>query len=136
MANVTEKYKKLVMGLAGLNHVRLQEAGNTVSSWSSRPPRSTSRGSWTWAAKRAQTTAIVNEDTLFTKTTSDATAELAKKHGPQVLFKEAYPKGNRDFSAILTKVKAANPDVFAAATYFDDAVAITRQMKELDVTPR
>ena len=45
---------------------------------------------------------------------------------------EAYPKGNQDFSALLTKIKAANPDVLAAATYFDDAVAIARQMKELE----
>ena len=89
------------------------------------------------AAKRGlKTIAIVNEDTLFTKTAADATAELAKKRGLQVVFKEAYPKGNQDFSAILTKVKAANPDVFAAATYFDDAVAITRQMKELNVNPK
>src|SRR2546428_335632 len=35
-----------------------------------------------------------------------------------------------------TKVKAANPDVIAAATYFDDAVALTRQMKELNVNPK
>jgi branched-chain amino acid transport system substrate-binding protein len=52
------------------------------------------------------------------------------------VFAEAYPKGNTDFSALLTKVKAANPDVLAAATYFDDAVALTRQMKELNVNPK
>jgi branched-chain amino acid transport system substrate-binding protein len=54
----------------------------------------------------------------------------------QVVFQEAYPKGNQDFSAVLSKIKAANPDVLAAATYFDDAVAIVRQMKELNVNPR
>jgi branched-chain amino acid transport system substrate-binding protein len=53
-----------------------------------------------------------------------------------VVFQEAYPKGNTDFSALLTKIKAVNPDVIAAATYFDDAVALTRQMKELDVNPK
>ena len=54
----------------------------------------------------------------------------------QVVFQEAYPKGNTDFSALLTKVKSLNPDVIAAATYFDDAVALTRQMRELDVNPK
>ena len=34
------------------------------------------------------------------------------------------------------EIKAANPDVIAAATYFDDAVALTRQMKELNVNPK
>src|SRR5262249_16952186 len=51
-------------------------------------------------------------------------------------FTEAYPKGNTDFSALLTKIKSLNPDVIAAGTYFDDAVALTRQMKELNVNPK
>src|SRR5262249_1661632 len=41
-----------------------------------------------------------------------------------------------DFTALLTKIRAANPDVVVASTYFDDAVAITRQMKELNVNPK
>ena len=44
--------------------------------------------------------------------------ELAKKKGLQVVLTEAYPKGTTDFSAILSKVRAANPDVLGAATLF------------------
>ncbi|MGH7432564.1 MAG: amino acid ABC transporter substrate-binding protein [Candidatus Methylomirabilales bacterium] len=89
------------------------------------------------AAKRGlKTVAIINEDTLFPKTTVQGTIELAKQMGLQVVFVEAYPKGNTDFSAIMTKIRAANPDVLGAATYFDDAVAITRQMRELNVNPK
>jgi len=62
--------------------------------------------------------------------------EAARKRGMQVVLQEAYPKGNTDFSALLVKIKAANADVIAAGTYFDDAVAITRQMKELNVNPK
>jgi len=80
--------------------------------------------------------AVVNEDTLFSKAAASGAAELAKKKGLQVVYQEAYPKGNTDFSALLTKVKAQNPDVIAAATYFDDAVALTRQMRELGVNPK
>jgi branched-chain amino acid transport system substrate-binding protein len=89
------------------------------------------------AAKRGlKTVAIINEDTLFPKATVQGTIELAKQKGLQVVFIEAYPKGHTDFSAILTKIRAANPDVLGAATYFDDAVAITRQMRELNVNPK
>ena len=88
------------------------------------------------AKKGLKTVAIVNEDTLFPKATVQGTIELAKQKGLQVVFVEAYPKGNTDFSAILTKIRAANPDVLGAATYFDDAVAITRQMRELNVNPK
>jgi branched-chain amino acid transport system substrate-binding protein len=89
------------------------------------------------AAKRGlRTVALINEDTLFPKATVEGTKELAKQKGLQVVFIEAYPKGHTDFSAILTKIRTANPDVLGAATYFDDAVAITRQMKELNVNPK
>src|SRR5262247_533211 len=86
------------------------------------------------AAKRGlKTVAVINEDTLFPKASAAGAAEQAKKRGMQVVLLEAYPKGNTDFSALLVKLKAANPDVLVAGTYFDDAVAITRQMKELNV---
>ena len=83
-----------------------------------------------------KTIALINEDTIATRAIVRGTMELAKKKGLQVVFDEAYPKGNTDFTPILTKVRAANPDVLAAGTYFDDAVAITRQSRQLDVNPK
>ncbi len=89
------------------------------------------------AAKRGlKTVAVIGEDTLFARAVTQGTVELARKKGLEVLLVEAYPKGQADFAAILSRVRAANPDLIAAATYFDDAVAITRQLKELDVNPR
>ena len=89
------------------------------------------------AARRGlRTVAVIGEDTLFAKAAAQGTVELARKKGLEVVFVEAYPKGLTDFTAILGKVRTANPDVLAAATYFDDAVAITRQVKTLDLNPR
>jgi len=89
------------------------------------------------AARRGlKTVALINEDTLFAKAVVQGTAELARKKGLEVVFVEAYPKGITDFAAILAKVRTANPDVLAAATYFDDAVAITRQLRHLDLNPK
>ena len=89
------------------------------------------------AARRGlKTVALTHEDTLAPKAVAQGAVELAKKRGLSVVLVEAYPKGTTDFSAILTKVRGANPDVLAAATYFDDAVAITRQLKESNVNPR
>jgi branched-chain amino acid transport system substrate-binding protein len=67
---------------------------------------------------------------------AQGTIELATHKGLQVVFAEAYPRGTTAFAAILTKVRAANPDVLAGSTRFEDAVAITRQMRALDVNPR
>jgi branched-chain amino acid transport system substrate-binding protein len=89
------------------------------------------------AAKRGlKTVALIAEDTLFARAVAQGTVELARKKGLDVVFEAAYPKGSTDFAAILARVRTANPDVLAAATYFEDAVAITRQLKELDVNPR
>jgi branched-chain amino acid transport system substrate-binding protein len=54
-----------------------------------------------------------------------------------VVFADTYPLGTADFSAILTKVRAANPDVLGVVTpALEDGVAITRQMKGLNMNPR
>jgi branched-chain amino acid transport system substrate-binding protein len=89
------------------------------------------------AARRGmKTIAVIHEDTLFPKASAQGALELAKKRGLSVVLVEAYPKGATDFSAILSKVRTANPDVLAAATYFEDAVAITGQLKAANVNPR
>jgi len=89
------------------------------------------------AAKRGlKTVAILSEDTIFPKATAQGTVELAKKRGLQVVLVEAYAKGTTDFGALLSRVRAANPEVIAAATYFDDAVAIGRKLKELNINPK
>jgi branched-chain amino acid transport system substrate-binding protein len=136
VANVTEKYKKVMVSpLASTTSIF--KKGRKYILMVISPAEVYLEGLIDIAAKRGlKTVAIVNEDTLFPKSSALGTAEIAKQKSIQVVFQEAYPKGNTDFSALLTKIKAVNPDVIAAATYFDDAVALTRQMKELDVNPK
>jgi branched-chain amino acid transport system substrate-binding protein len=136
VANVSEKYQKvLVSPLAATTSIF--KKGRKYIFMVISPAEVYLEGLIEMAAKRGlKTVAVLNEDTLFTKASATGVVELAKKKGMQVVFQEAYPKGNTDFSAMLTKVKAANPDVIAASTYFDDAVAITRQMKELNVSAK
>ncbi len=135
-ANVTEKYKKIMVApLAATTSIF--KKGRKYIFMVISPAEGYLEGVVDMAAKRGlKTVAVVNEDTLFSKAAAAGAVELAKKKGMQVVFSEAYPKGNTDFSALLTKIKAANPDVVVAGTYFDDAVALTRQMKELNVNPK
>jgi branched-chain amino acid transport system substrate-binding protein len=138
VANVTEKYKKImVTPLAATTSIFRKEPRRKYIFMILSPAEMYLEGLLDMAAKRGlKTVAVVNEDTLFSKAAAAGAAELAKKKGMQVVFQEAYPKGNTDFSALLTKIKATNADVLAAATYFDDAVALTRQMKELNINPK
>jgi len=136
VANVTEKYKKVMVAPLAATTSIFKKGRKYIFMMIS-PAEVYLEGLIDIAARRGlKTVAVINEDTLFPKASANGTVEQAKKKGLQVVFQEAYPKGNTDFSALLTKVKAANPDVLAAATYFDDAVGITRQMKELAVNPK
>ena len=138
VANVSEKYKKVMVSpLAATTSIFKKTPRRQYIFMVISPAEVYLEGLVDMAAKRGlKTVAVVNEDTLFSKAAASGAAELAKKKGLQVVYQEAYPKGNTDFSALLTKVKAQNPDVIAAATYFDDAVALTRQMRELGVNPK
>ena len=138
VANVTEKYKKVMVSpLAATTSIFKKTPRRQYIFMVISPAEVYLEGLVDMAAKRGlKTVAVVNEDTLFSKAAASGAVELAKKKNLQVVYQEAYPKGNTDFSALLTKVKATNPDVIAAATYFDDAVALTRQMRELGVNPK
>jgi branched-chain amino acid transport system substrate-binding protein len=136
VANITEKYKKVMVSPLAATTSIFRKGRKYIFMVIS-PAEVYLEGLIDMAAKRGlKTVAILNEDTLFAKASANGTAELAKKRGLQVVLQEAYPKGNTDFSALLVKIKSLNPDVIAGGTYFDDAVAITRQMKELNVNPK
>ncbi len=136
VASVTEKYR-MPMVAPNAGTTSIYRKGRKFI-FSMNPPAEVHlEGLIDLAAKKGlKTVALVNGDELYLRTTAQATIELAKKKGLQVAFVDAYPEGTTDFSAILTKVRAANPDVLGGATRFEDAVAITRQMKALNVNPR
>ena len=133
VANVTEKYKKLMLAPLG-SAGSIWEKGRRYVIMMVSPAEVYLEGLIDLAARNGlKTIALIYEDTLFPKTTVKGAIALARKRGLDVVLQEAYPKAQTDFAALLTKIKAAAPDVLAAATYFDDVVAITRQMRELDV---
>ena len=86
--------------------------------------------------KGLKTIAVIYEDSIFHTAIAQGVIELAKKRGLQVVVAEPYLLKTTDFTAMLKRIKAANPDVVAATSYFNDAVAIVRQMKETGVEPR
>jgi branched-chain amino acid transport system substrate-binding protein len=83
-----------------------------------------------------RTIALIYEDSPFSRAAVKGASELARKRGLQVVFTEAYPTGNTEFAAILTKARSAIPDAFGAATRGLDAEAVTRQIKALDMNPK
>jgi branched-chain amino acid transport system substrate-binding protein len=136
IANVTEKHRMPVVPCCAAATSVFRKGRKFIFMLTS-PAEVLFEGLLDVAAKRGlKTIAVINEETLFPRASAQGTAELAKKRRLQVVLAEACPKGTTDFSGILGRIKAANPDVLAAATYFDDSVAITRQLKEANVNPR
>jgi branched-chain amino acid transport system substrate-binding protein len=136
VADVSEKYRMPMVSPAGATTSTHRKGRRFVFMMFS-PGEVYLEGFIEMAARRGlKTAALIHEDTMFPRGLAAGTLELAKKHGLTVVLVEAYPPRTTDFSAILRKVRAVNPDVLAAGTYFDDAVTITRQLRELDVNPK
>ena len=136
VADVAEKHRMPMMAATGATSSIFKKGRKFVFMVLS-PAETYFDGLIDMAAKRGlRTLAVVNEDTLFPGASARGTVDLAKKKGLHVVLAEVYPKGTTDFAPILDRVRAANPDVLAVPTYFDDAVIVTRKLKELNVNPR
>lgn len=88
------------------------------------------------AERGAKTVAAMHQNTIFTTTLIRSAVKHAKAKGLKVMFVDKYPKGTSDFSSILIRMKALNPDVILVGGYYPDGVAILKQIKELDINPK
>lgn len=75
--------------------------------------------------------AILHDSTSYAKGLADEANALLKKKGAAVVFFDALTPGERDYTAILTKLKGANPDVVLFTGYFPEAGLLLRQKKDM-----
>lgn len=87
-------------------------------------------------AKDVKTVALLYENSAFGQSSSKSFEEDAKRLGLKIVVKEGYQAGAIDFKPILTKVKAANPDMLYMVSYVMDASLLMRQSKELRINPK
>ncbi len=86
----------------------------------------------TLSAKRI---AIIHDNTAYAKGLADATnAALKGMSGVQVVFFDAVTPGEKDFSAVLTKVKSLNPDATYYTGYYPEGGLMAKQFKDLGVS--
>jgi branched-chain amino acid transport system substrate-binding protein len=82
---------------------------------------------------KPKTIAIIYESTNFGTSGAEDMEKQAVKLGIKVLVKEKYEKGAVDFKPILSKVKAAHPDIIYMVSYVMDASLLMKQIKELRI---
>jgi branched-chain amino acid transport system substrate-binding protein len=76
---------------------------------------------------------VLYESSDFGTSGAEDMVKQSEKAGMKVLTKEQYEKGAVDFRPILSKVKAARPDVIYMVSYVMDATLLMRQTKELRI---
>ena len=69
---------------------------------------------------------------LWRKLWADEASALLKKKGTEIVFFDALTPGERDYTAILTKLKGANPDVVLFTGYYPEAGLLLRQKKDMN----
>jgi branched-chain amino acid transport system substrate-binding protein len=86
--------------------------------------------------KTARTVAVLGENEPFSKEVASGGADYAREKGLQVVYQELYPTGTQDVSALLTNIKAKNPDVILGAGHLQDSLLIVKQARDLGVSPK
>ena len=61
---------------------------------------------------------------------AEGAQNYAKESGLDMVLFEKYPKGAKDLSSLLLKIKAVKPDVLIGTGYLDDAILAVRQAKD------
>ena len=87
------------------------------------------------AAKGSKTVVIAYEDTAFPTSVAEGAEYWAKEYGMEVLAVETYPKDVADVSAIITKFRDLDPDVFVGGGHFNDALLFVSAAEELGFAP-
>jgi branched-chain amino acid transport system substrate-binding protein len=82
---------------------------------------------------KPKTIAILFESSAFGTSGAEAMEKDAQRIGVKVVLKEKYEAGSVDFKPLLTKVKAAQPDVIYMVSYVMDASLLMKQIKELRI---
>ena len=77
--------------------------------------------------------AIIGEDSLFPRQAAKGAREWAKKLGIEVVLEENYPLKQTDFTALLQKIKASGAEAIISNSYFADAAAQLRQLREQNI---
>jgi branched-chain amino acid transport system substrate-binding protein len=75
--------------------------------------------------------AIVHDNTSYSKGLADEARAIFKTDGLTEVFYDAITPGDHDYSATLTKIKAAEPDVIVFTGYYPEAALILRQKHDM-----
>jgi branched-chain amino acid transport system substrate-binding protein len=88
------------------------------------------------ADQRPKTAAYTELDDPFAQPIAENVRARFEAAGIKTVYKQVYPAETQDFSAIMAKVVAANPDVLVGGTQNEDAYAQVKTLVQLKFSPK
>jgi branched-chain amino acid transport system substrate-binding protein len=88
------------------------------------------------ASARPKTAAYTELDDPFAAPIAENIRARFEAAGIKTVYKQVYPAETQDFSAIMSKVVAANPDVLVGGTQNNDAYAQVKTLVQLKFSPK
>jgi branched-chain amino acid transport system substrate-binding protein len=137
VANVMEAYKRPFVGSGGASKAIWSRGRSYVFG----PPRTVAQDYQQGALQIARELgikriAVIGEGSLFPRQSTEGTLEWAKKLDIDVVLLQSYHKDEEDFTALLEKIRTSGAEAIFSNSYFADAVAQVRQMREIDINPK
>jgi len=78
----------------------------------------------------AETIALVHMGCAFSQNLAHMTRDLWRERGGEVVAYEVVAEGQQDFSAIVTSIRAVNPDVIYWTAYYDLGAPFIMQLRQ------
>ncbi len=76
--------------------------------------------------------ALLHDNSSYAKGLAEETKAILDKQGVNVVFFDALSPGERDYNAILTKLRSSKPDVVFFTGYYPEAGMLLRQKAEMN----
>ncbi len=121
--------------VTGATSFKITSSGDRYVFRMSLPDVGLGGGAATFAADHGwKKIAILNVNDDFGNGGAKAVTDRAATLGLQVVAKETYTRGDRDFSGQLTKIKLAKPDALIEWSRYTEGALIAKQMQDLGLT--
>ncbi len=124
---------KIIQVANGSTAVRLTEKG--LKYFFRTCPRDDEQGrvgAMTLMKMKAKRVALLHDSSAYAKGLADEINAILKKDKIEVVFFDALTPKEQDYSAILTKLKAAKPDVVFFTGYYPEAGLLLKQKNQMD----
>lgn len=134
VANVTERYKMPIVAYGAASSVIWKKGRKYIFSLVD-IAENYQKGALHLAKQIGVTKiAIIGEDSLFPRMSREGAEKWAKELGIEVVLAENYSSRKQgDYTALLKKIESLGAQAIVSNSYFDDAAAQIRQLKEQNI---